>query len=392
MLLRIAGVSLMVGVMVLMLVQLTAAAQPVSPTLSANALDATSTFIIAAATQTESDLQTMAAASLPGAAPTMSHDETEQFARRWTNELETAAGFSHPVFSYIAYQVLNAGGRGRWGSNQGLRAIVTRTTYNGSDYVAMVLPELFLPFGSADVWMFRLTNGSNPILLSNTDGFVPHFGYLSEDFNEGQFRFGDVNGNGRPDLVLKLTSAGSCPNNGIEILEVQDNGDVLNVANSILNNSDFSADVANERMEDVIHQVDLMIQNGETEVKVTYRVNVLPGLHDYTCDSFLPLVRYFRWEGTAYKDITATLSVSDYPDIDRYFTSITGKSCLLPDAAMNQMLIDYAALGRLSEGWARLAPRLQWDKCSPAALEESGETMGALLTWTGKYLKSGQYG
>jgi hypothetical protein len=342
-------------------------------------LDLTATWIIGQATIAAGSLVTKFLSPTP--APTLSAQEEEALVARWTNELENAAGFSHPVFSYIAYGLLEpveSAGRFR---DYFIHPLTVRKTYAGHEYAAILVREPDYPF--VQFWIFRLTDDA-PLLIANTSVSL---GVTSTEIDANSYKFADLNGNGLPDLSLFSWSGGNCPSMGFQLLEIQPDAEIVNVAASIpfstwgilTSHTDLYDSVIN------FEPVDLN-QDRIMEIKVTGKFFDYVGQPNAGCN-FLPLVRYYSWNGIAYEDITSTLDETYYPGIDAYFKSIEQPTCLAPDLAMDQMLVDYLALGRLKEGWARLEPQLHWELCSPETLVRQGTLMGELLVWIGTYLE-----
>ncbi|MEO8610044.1 MAG: hypothetical protein ABI690_19275 [Chloroflexota bacterium] len=351
----------------------------------------TATYIVGRATQTEAAYMTATAGgtlptSVVTSTPTLSPEDEEDLIARWTDELERATGFSHPLFAGIAYDLLNGVRYGGQLSDEYrdfyIHPIVTRTKYDGNEYVVLVTREPVI--SEATVWIFRVTDGK-PVLMS---GDVPYsLGVIYGDIDPSWFDFKDFNQNGLPDLIVGYNSGGNCPSTWFGLLEIQPDGNIVDVAKTIPQHEIVQADLADTSLYVSIFRVEFVDvnQDGVSEVKAVGEYFNYPTQGSFGCN-FVPMVRYYAWDGKGYKDITSTLDESYYPDIDAYFDNIKESGCLYPGLEMDQVVLDYFVLGRLKDGWAWLASQLHWEMCSPKALTQSGELMGKFLTWVGTLL------
>jgi hypothetical protein len=125
--------------------------------------------------------------------------------------------------------------------------------------------------------------------------------------------------------------------------------------------------------------------DGIMEIKANWIASDIPISMNH-CSS--ALTRYYAWDGSAYRDISASLDESHWPAIGQYFdTPQVDNGCLLPDVPMYWMLLGYEAMGRLEEEWQSLQPQLRWNECSPEILVDRGEDMGKFLIWVGTHLQ-----
>jgi hypothetical protein len=315
--------------------------------------------------------------------PTLTFEEAENLRLRLNNEMETAAGFSHPVFDHIAYRLVSSAFYEIASANQ-LRASqmevslytstldiqIRRMIHHDINYVAVIVRGF--EHSSDELLVFQLKD--IPILIFNNiqDG-VYHFFRLSfsSEENRDLGGFADRNGNGRLDLAVMNLPTGTCGFSTLTLLEMQDDGQLENIAPTNWRTYSKALSDTND--------------DGILEIKVVEFFDIpIP----VNCGQF-PVTHWYGWNGTAYVNISGELGESYYPDIQAYWDSLASKDgCLLPSYEMYQMLVSYIAMGRLQEGWARLGPLLQWEKCSPETLVEQSEEFGQFLEWIGTELQN----
>jgi hypothetical protein len=373
----------------------TATANPIDP------IYVTASAVVAQATQIQAAYMTATAGgtftlptTFPTAVPTLSDEESTALMKRWTTTLEQTTGFSHPVLDSIAYDFLRQIQFHRQISpfsgfqpDLEIKPVVTRVTFRDNEYVVLVVREPVTWF--VTLWIFRLMN-DEPILLSGDVPYTLGGGY--GELDPAQFTFHDFNQNELPDLVVGYYSGGSCPSMWFGVLEIQTDGSVINVAKAIPGNGprEFGSVEADTNLYGSIIRFETVDvnQDGIPEIKVVGKYFDFPKPPNAggSCH-FLPMTHYYAWDGNEYKDITSTLDESDYPDIDAYFDNLKEPTCLFSDLKLYQVIIDYFVLGRLKEGWARLAPEIHLDLCPPERLAQGGEDIGRFLAWVGTLLE-----
>ncbi len=370
---------------------MTATAYPIDP------IYITATYIVGRATQIQSFYMTATAwgtwpPDFPTLIPTMSADDENALLTRWMNELEAATGFTHPVFGSIAYELLQGLRFNREHIDQfpGLETdisavpVVTRVEYGGYEFVALVTREPALP--AATLWIFRLTD-DEVILISGDLPFS--LGAVYGDLDPSLYEFNDFNKNGLPDVMVDFNSGGSCPSTWLGLFEIQPDGNVINVAKTIPENGPHefgSVEVDTNLYTSIIRYETVDVnQDGIPEIKVVGKYFDFPKQPNMGGGCyFLPMTRYYAWDGNEYRDITSTLDEAYYPSIDTYFKSVQESGCSLPGS---QVIIDYFVLGRLKEGWARIASQMHLEMCPAETLVGRGEDIGKFLAWVGMLLE-----
>jgi len=349
-----------------------------SPMLDADQVRATQ--MIAGATATIGALQTATQRAIEAYTPppTLTSDELQGLHERWLDELETAAGFSHPVFEEVVDGLVQTApdAYAEYLRNFHMQPEIERTEYEGSTYVALIVEPEFILAGSRRLLLFRLTD-DGPVLLPDVlnTGFYYYITFSGVRFgHDGDLGgFADRNGNGYPDLAIDTDSNGSCGVQAMQVLEIRPDDRVMNLSPITMQHLGDSAPRDFVDLEG----------DGILEIVVaTY--SVAPT--SYGCH--IPaMIQYYAWDGTAYQNISPTLDESYYPAIDQYWSSIDREDvCLLPDQPMYQMLIDYIALGRLEEGWLRLQRVLHWERCPGDLTDFQRDHMLSLVAWVGSHL------
>ncbi len=321
----------------------------------------TATYIVGQATAGALEPMTATATPVP-----LSDVERDYFVQGWVDDLESAAGFSHPVFGHIAYELLRFGDAGSIREQYHLDPKVVRIEFRGRAYVGIYVNPILTLLGEQFL-LFSVLGDEVTLLFHRSHSVVR--------MNAGEF--GDVNSNGLPDLQINLDSRGSCPVTSVHLLEIQPEGEVI----------DLVPQVTNETRRQALTDLN---KDGLPEIEMFWREDIpLPGYGGFCHD--LGVTRYYGWDGEAYHDITATFEQSYFPSINAYFDSIEDEACVFPDIAMYQMLFDYLSLGRLVEGWARLESHLAWSACSADELIQHGREIGNILMWVGEKLQDQGY-
>ncbi|MCB9453751.1 MAG: hypothetical protein H6672_20160 [Anaerolineaceae bacterium] len=334
-------------------------------------LDMTATAIIQRATD-----------EAPPTEVPLTNAEKEELQRRWVSELETAFGFSHPIFDYIARELIDFPGRslGRDRLEDFRPHIdIQSVDFEDSHYIAGIVsvwPDAFL--------LFRVKPDGDVVLLSDpfpSDLYVFEFSHeFPQPFANSEADaggFADRNQNGYPDLLFwGYTGGNGCYSTSRLFWEIQPGGDVVDLsANWIRGGVWEMGDVNGDDL------VDFGVFVRDHDVP-----NILAGTYCHN----IGVTHWYGWNGTQYADITTTLDESQYPLMTEFWNDEANQAgCLLPGLRSNNimlnLLLDYEALGRLEEGWARLAPMLRWEDCPAQTLIGQGEAMGAFLTWVGEH-------
>lgn len=296
----------------------------------------------------------------------LTNAEKEELQRRWVSEMETAFGFAHPIFDYIASEIISQSYL--FGGSDILRTFrlrfhIHRTAFENDEYIAGVIP-----FPPDAVLIFQIKPGGDVFLLNDV---FPGFSWYT-----GLDDFADRNGNGYPDILVGGYMGGNCGRRPLRIWEIRPGGILV----------DLSADWVSTR------GTETQDLNGDGVLEfMENRVTTdIPG--GYSPCGYPVVHHWYGWDGAQYVDISATLDESYYPRIAAFWADEAHQSgCLLPDAEMYLLLLDYEVLGRLEEGWARLAPTLRWESCPAQTLIDQGETMGAFLTWVGEHRRNQAY-
>lgn len=336
--------------------------QQIAATVSLDPMLLTATYIVQRATDAELATQQTNPSRTP--APTLTTEEAEVLRLRWKAELESAAGFTHPIFDQITYNLILDDWKWIWTGwdphNISLDPQTHRITYEESTYVAIL--HIWGGLFPSPLLVFRLTG--NDVTLIFHSRSTPYY-WDSEGF-------ADRNANGYPELALGGYSGGNCGGFTISLLEIRPSDELVNVAPEV------SGEVNLNEWVDVDN-------DGLLEIKGFDRVGI--PLYGVSCPE-LQIIHLYRWNGTAYEDVTAEYGAAYYPNLETYWDSIEpSEGCLLPDYAMYEMLVGSIALGQLQEAWSRLWDSLQWGECSGAVLVEHASEMTDLLTWVGEYLQ-----
>lgn len=309
--------------------------------------------------------------------PTLSAEETEALHQRWLNELEGYVGFSHPVFDPIVDQlILSTRSRhlARWRDSSYPQPEIESVDYEGITYLAVIARNSYIELQSR-LLLFRMVNGEpelipDPVTTSPV-GYILSF----EDWENYLGGFMDRNGNGYPDLAIFTTTGGSHPTVVDVLLEIRPGGEVVDI-------TPFTSDYGRARAFLTDLEDDGVFEYGAWRC--------LPTPFNPTCpDMYYGPARYFAWDGNAYVEITGSLDVSYWPEINAFWESVaTQDGCLLPSYDMYDMLLAHFVRDELADAWARLEPMLRWDECTAEQLERYGEDMDDLVKWVNERLDS----
>ncbi|MCB9453752.1 MAG: hypothetical protein H6672_20165 [Anaerolineaceae bacterium] len=310
----------------------------------------------------------------PTAIPSLTFPEVDDLGQKWVGELTAAFGFYHPVFDRLVYnRLLRWQGRDSIWRDSDIAVDLRRTTVEGDTYVIGFVTLMANDALLGNIGLLAFREDETPELM------LPYSPY-SWNIPKIMGAFADYNQNGYPDLMLENRYGGDCPRQETTLLEVRP-GEIVNItpANSVfLEMVDLDGDA--------IPEIAASRQTWYQQQGVS-----LPDTAESNCPD-LTLVRWFRWNGDSYQDISPELGEAFYPRIVTFWelAAQDEDGCLLPDRAMYDLLLDYELIGKLEEGWARLYPQLNWDACPATVLSEQGEAMGAFLSWVGDRLQLSQ--
>jgi hypothetical protein len=163
--------------------------------------------------------------------PTLSVEEMDALRQRWILDLETAAGFNHPVFDEFVDEWLETPWGDSWlRRNMHMTPKIEELNFVGDTYVAMIVDDSdhFMGHG---LLLFRLVDGEpqlipNPIRYDYSSDFL---NFAEEDYQEVTAGFADRNGNGYPDLTVYASSGGNCGLIMPLILEIHPGGEVVDL-------------------------------------------------------------------------------------------------------------------------------------------------------------------
>jgi hypothetical protein len=241
---------------------------------------------------------------------------------------------------------------------------VEKTTYEGNTYIVMLINRSDSPLMGHQLLMFRVEDDEIYLLPHpiQTEGI----GYIMV-FVDG---FADRNGNGYPDLAIDTGTGGSHPTLYLVLLELRPHGEVEDI-------SPQSSDALPRYLVDL---------DGDGIFEIEARGCIPHPFNGYCLDRYFGFRRLFAWDGTAYRDISAT-NEAYWPAIAAFWRGTREREgCLLPDYPMYDMLVGYLAMGRLQEGWSRLHPLLRWDTCSQDSFARYSKDMIDLVAWVGTHL------
>jgi hypothetical protein len=328
--------------------------------------------------------------SLPTATEiaTLSPQAKADLHARWIADLETAVGFSHPVFDEVVDKVIQwvKYTPGFFDYAPDFPAEVEPFTYDDTGYVAVIVPETLSIIWGTRFLLFQLDDNTPTLIYdlelgSNGQRYVGELMSFDSDLytytpQEDASTFADRNGNGYPELLIHTASSigsSGCIYGPEVLLEFQPDGSIVDIAPPSWDNMGL---------------VDL---DGDGIMEIVLDETVSNPFWGGKCRS--PLTRWYAWDGTAYMDITATLTAYFQLRIDAYWESIADREgCLIPDDRMVQLLLDYEAIGQLDVGWARLQPRLHWELCPPYEPmrpdSPNRQNMESFLRWVEDHLEA----
>jgi hypothetical protein len=346
---------------------------PVQKTI--DPLEMTATYIVGEATDAAAIELTSTAVAVFGFAitegnpaltitpiPTYSSAELSQQKKTYLNKLITTAGFSSPIFEEIANNLLvEEGVTNQYIALNELEPEAQSISFNGSKYVVLVVTSEKYGVFLSHILLFRVTNQESILLddpsTKDLDGFV----YVG--FNNNGFA--DVNGNGLPDLTVYTSYGGNCCLPQLHILEIQSDHQMKGI-------SPKTTDVYPARLIDLNN-------DGVPEIQ---------GQSPGSGMSTIWLIRWFGWNGKAYVDISR-----QHPEL--YLTTINelaqeiGSSCSynLDWSILENYLVNFYAMGRLSDGWDELQ-RLLKLHCSADELQKAEGVLKDVEQWMNSLPKS----
>jgi hypothetical protein len=268
--------------------------------------------------------------------------------------MEQAAGFSHPIFDFFADELSRQARQSidshNWGDRRydpwlysfSLDPQAARVTFEGVTYVAVSIRDDIIGYPYfARFLLFQMVDNT-PILMPNP--VYPDHSNLRFSFEEPAFA--DRNANGYPDLAISnfpgMGSSMCMYEPGLVLLEFRSGGAIIDITPPLFG---FEwKDLDNDGIREIMGY--------DTVVNPSFT----------RCD--LLLTRWFRWDGEAYRDISANIDESYYPAIGEYWAQVDAEGCYSLGFDLYQMLLDYYARGYLPLVWELLKPLLETQACS----------------------------
>jgi hypothetical protein len=306
----------------------------------------------------------------PTSVPTLTSIELQQLHSQWLTDIETAVGFSYPLFEEAIDDFFQFSDPDYIANMQRQPPEIARTTFQNDEYVAVApMPSLYPPSDAGQFLLFRVTDDV-PSLIFQGDAL--DYDLTTVDLNDEGFT--DYNGNGYPDIVLYATLGVTCAQPiFLRLLEIREGGEVVDITPETDFNQYQTARGIDLDRDDII------------EIEVIERFNTLYRIGG-SCN-FVNINRYFAWDGTAYRDISATLDESYYPATQMFWESVEAAgACLLPSPLMYEMLLSEYVRSNLVDAWGRLQPRLRWSECSRDIIMQHNWEMRGLEEWIVDYL------
>jgi hypothetical protein len=329
-------------------------------------LEITATYIVSEATGTAaaifgftigSDVPTPTVTPMP----TYSSAELSQQKKAYLNKLVTVAGFSSPVFEDIANNLLvEEGLTNQYIALSELEPEAQSISFDGSKYVVLVVTSEKYGMFLSQILLFRVTNQESVLLddpsTTELDGFV----YIGLD----EHGFADVNGNGLPDLTVYTSYGGNCCLPTLHILEIKPNHQI--------------ADIAPETTDVYLARFIDLNDDGVPESQ---------GQSPGSGSSTIWLIRWFGWNGQIYVDISRQHPELYLPTINELAQEIPVSCHNLDWQPLENYLVNFYAMGRLSDGWSELQ-RLLKSHCSTEDLKNAEGVFKDVEQWMNSLPKS----
>jgi hypothetical protein len=291
----------------------------------------------------------------PTPIPTFTSAELQQLPARWVTSLETALGFSHPILEETINAFIQQSPPEILPDAYFYPPEIRRVNYGDDTYVAIVpMPALY--FGNdamSQFLLFRITDDVPTLIYEYGYDESTQYEYDASSMSMDINGFGDVNDNGYPDLASFVSGLHSCPNRILLLIEIQPNGEVLDITPQRTGEMSF-------------------VQARYPDGSDVLALHFIEGFYvPYALEGCLypRISRYFGWDGTAYQEISATVDESNYSVISTFWDNISEDAvCIIPDRLMYEMLLSEYVRGNFLAAWERLEPRLRWDECSAETL------------------------
>lgn len=283
--------------------------------------------------------------------PTLTQREATEQIEATTDSLDTAFGFSHPVFQEIAKDFVG-GERAVFGD---MSIEIEKTQFEGSTYAVGIID-----FGlySRHILFFRVDNEDVVLLADMSVG--DHAGY-SVQGDPSTPGFADRNQNGLPDIALSGFSGGSHITVGMALMEITEEGELVNVAAATTWYHDISfVDIDGDQIPEIVGYRREGYGSGAGLSRCCSSTTSL-------CE--LGYFQLFGWNGTAYVDVSAEHPDFYLPAI--VYTHMNGCDNI---GSVCQALVNYYTMGQLEEGWQSLQ-----DTCSPTMAPEMQATIEAWI-------------
>jgi len=363
-----------IGLIVIMLAAfaLVAAAQSDDHT----PFELTATYIVGQATDVVRHyLATQAALGTiyptPTLIPTVGPTQIESLRARWLKELESGAGFSHPLLTTLVDEmadalptVVPAANERGWPldlAGFSLRPQMAETTFQGVTYRLLIFFNSFSDITTRTI-MFKLMGTDWLVVdLSAIDGGYG-FAVALDERAGSPAGFADRNGNGYPDIAIWRYFDANTIDGTRRLLEIRPGDEIV--------------DLIPPEIDTIERWLVDLEGDGVFEIMVSQIVNIHPATFEqmispsYCC---VAQIHYYGWTGARYEDISASLDERYWPEIEDYWRHArTVGACLQPTYEMAQMLLAYDARGALAEGWAMLQPRL-----TPRVEGETCDSLGS---------------
>jgi hypothetical protein len=252
------------------------------------------------------------------------------------NQLLSETGFDHPKLMMVARIIAQY-------PNDDIRTFQLRkNVFKDVAYTFVYFPSRTSMFGF--------------VLFANQHGTVRLVSEYTA-FVAGLEEIADRNGNGLPDFAFTEYSGGNCcPPTHLFVFEIQTDGSVKNITPNGRGDAQELIDIDGD---------------GIFEIK---GVSWITPFHELgnTQSRYINLIRWYGWDGNAYVDVSAQYPDLYEPEIVSLRRTLESTGCSISDntAAIQQIILDYYAIGRLQEDWQELRSTFNWDTCTDQGFSE----------------------
>lgn len=295
--------------------------------------------------------------------PTYTVAELTQQKTAYINKLTKTVGFSYPIFDEIANSLLvEEVLANHYLTLDELELDTQSVSFGNSKYVVLVVYGVGTHMSFSRILLFRVSD-QEPVMLENPSTISSDlFVYI------GLNPFADVNGNGLPDMPVYSSYGGSCCPPQLHILEIKPNREIVDITPET----------------DEVYPARLIDLNDDGVLEIQTQ-NPSPGL-----SSWIYLVRWFGWNGKDYVDIS-----SQHPELYLSQINLLEQGLFSPERCnrgyfaveVENYLVNFYAMGRLSDGWSELQ-RLLKLHCSTDDLQKAEGVLKDVEEWMNSLPKS----